>query len=317
MRRVASVAAAIALLAGLPPMAAAEARACTMAKSDAAWLRDSIAAWRYTARTHLHLADHGMPPTVVFDKACVFRVDAKANPIRWTAAAHTGQVKLPDVTEIPAGVVSFARPSAQGTYFVMSLPSVWREKVKSSLGLERLMTAVLLHETSHTAQARVLAPRLDALPDDMSDDALQAHFKGNAAYVADFTRERDLFLSAAIATSPAETKRLAREGLAAWRARRAKWFTGDDAKWAEIDDLFVAMEGLGQWTAYAWLADPKGANVPRDMALTEMRRGGKWWTQDEGLAMFLAIDRLVPRWQQRLFEARPPSLESILETAAR
>ena len=317
MKSVASVAAAIALLAGLPPVALAEPRACTMQANDEAWLRTSIAAWRDTARRHLHLADNRMPPTVVFDKACVFNVAAGADPIRWTASTHAGQVKLPDGTEIPAGVVSFARPSAQGTYFVMSLPSIWREKVKSNLGLERLMTAVLLHETSHTAQAKVLAPRLDALPDDMSDDALQEHFAGNAAYVADFTRERDLFMAAATASSDAEAKRLTREALAAYRARRAKWFTGDDAQWADIDDLFLSMEGLGQWAAYAWLVDPKGANVAPGVALAEMRRGGKWWTQDEGIAVFLAIDRFVPGWQQRMLDPQPPSLESILEMAAR
>ena len=316
MKAVASVAAAIALLAGLPA-AANEPHACTMDANDEAWLRTSIAAWRDTARRHLHLADNAMPPTVVFDKACVYNVPAGADPVQWTAAPHAEKVKLPDGTEIPAGIVSFARPSAQGTYFVMSLPSIWREKVKSALGLERLMTAVLLHETSHTAQAKVLAPRLDALPDDMSDDALQEHFKGNAAYVADFTRERDLFMAAATASTDAEARRLGRDALAAYRARRAKWFTGDEAKWADIDDLFLSMEGLGQWTGYAWLIDPKGGRVPRDVALKEMRRGGKWWTQDEGIAVFLLVDRLVPGWQRRFFEAKPPSLESILETAVR
>lgn len=315
MRTVASVAAAVALLAGLP--AAADARACTMQASDEAWLRTSIAAWRDTARRHLHLEDNRMPPTVVFDKACVFDVAAGADPIHWSAAPHDGHVKLPDGSEIPAGVVSFARPSPQGTYFVMSLPSVWREKVKSNLGLERLMTAVLLHETSHTAQAKALAPRLDALPDDMSDDALQEHFKSNAEYRKDFTRERDLFMAAATAKSDAESKRIARDALAAYRARRAKWFTGDGAKWAEVDDLFLSMEGLGQWSGYAWLVDPKGAGIPLDVALTEMRRGGKWWTQDEGIAIFLVIDRLLPGWQARFFQGQPPSLESVLEAATR
>jgi hypothetical protein len=37
-------------------------------------------------------------------------------------------------------------------------------------------------------------------------------------------------------------------------------------------------------------------------ALPGMRRGGRHWSQDEGLAIFLLIDRLVPGWQARVFD---------------
>ena len=288
-----------------------------MEAADESWFRAAVANWHYVARAHLHLPDTRMPTTVVFDRQCAFHLGRGVEPLRWTASKHDGHVTLPDGSVIPVGVVSFAKPDANGTFFVMSLPSVWREKVQSRLGLERLMHAVMLHEASHTAQADVLAARLNALPDDMTDDSLQDAYRANAAYVADYEKERDLFYAAAAAPTEADARRLAREGLAAYRARRARWFTGRDASWAVPDDVFLSMEGLGQWAAYAWLVDPKGAGVDPALALPEMRRGGKHWTQEEGLAIFLVIDRLLPGWQSRVFAKDPPSLEALLALSAR
>jgi hypothetical protein len=230
---------------------------------------------------------------------------------------------LPDGTRIPAQVTSFAKPGKGGAFLVMSLPSVWREKVTSDLGLERLMHAVLLHEATHTAHTEFVSRELDdltrryGLPDDISDDSLQEEFSADPAYVADYVKERDLFYAAAAAASDAQAVQLAREGLAALRERRAKWFPGDKEKWAALDDVFLAMEGLGQWAAYAWLIDPKGAGVDASFALKQMRRGGKRWTQDEGLAIFLVIDRLAPNWQSRMLGKQPPTLEAALSLAVR
>jgi hypothetical protein len=100
------------------------------------------------------------------------------------------------------------------------------------------------------------------------------------------------------------------------RQRRARWFTGEVAKWAPLDDLFLDMEGLGQWAAYAWYVDPRGLDLGAARAQTEVRRDGKHWTQDEGLALFLTIDRLVPDWQSLAFGRTPALAEELLQAAA-
>lgn len=292
-----------------------------MESTDAAWLGEAVTTWRFVAREKLRLPSDRTPRMVVFDKGCVFDVPAGAATLPKEGTPHAGKVRLPDGTEIPAGVVSFAKPEGATTLLVMSLPSVWRGKVTSGLGLERLMHAVLLHEATHTAHADFVFRRLDeltrryGLPDDINDDSLQDAYKANPAYVADYEKERDLFYAAAGAPTDAEARRLAAEGLAAYRARRARWFTGDAGKWAALDDVFLAMEGLGQWAAYAWLVDPRGPALDAAVALKEMRRGGKHWTQEEGLAVFLVLDRLSPGWQSRLLAADPPSLEEALVRA--
>jgi hypothetical protein len=96
-------------------------------------------------------------------------------------------------------------------------------------------------------------------------------------------------------------------------ARRAKYFTGNDAVFAELDDVFLGMEGLGQFVAYrsAMLDGMTAAD-----AIEFVRRGGRAWSQDEGLAAFLAIDALVPAWQARVLDSTPPGVLSLLAAAA-
>ena len=41
-------------------------------------------------------------------------------------------------------------------------------------------------------------------------------------------------------------------------ARRAIHFVGGNAKYAELKDLFLTMEGVAQWVSYRWLTHPRG-----------------------------------------------------------
>jgi hypothetical protein len=184
------------------------------------------------------------------------------------------------------------------------------------------MEGVFLHEMTHTRQFYFVNPTMDRitkanhLADDISDDSLQDTFSKNPDYVLDYNRERDLLFEAASASSDDEARRIAKAALAQMRTRRAKWFSDRLAYWAEVDEVFLTMEGLGQWVAYAWLTDPKGANVAPPVALPEVRRKRNHWTQDEGLALFLVIDRLVPGWQDFAFADHPELAERLLERAA-
>ena len=78
------------------------------------------------------------------------------------------------------------------------------------------------------------------------------------------------------------------------KTRRAKYFVGADAVYADLEDLFLNMEGVANWAGYR-LASRESASLPDAVAF--MRRGGKHWSQDEGLALFLVIDAAVPAWQ--------------------
>ena len=99
------------------------------------------------------------------------------------------------------------------------------------------------------------------------------------------------------------------------RERQARWFTGDDALYAEADDVFLTLEGTGNWSAWAWLTDPRGGNLSREDAIAFVRGGSGHWSQDEGLAIMLAVDRLLPRWPSLAFGPRAATAEEMANRA--
>lgn len=284
---------------------------CRLAEDERAWIDGAFRAWDHVRRQHLRLAETPRPTIVMFDVRCRYEARAEGR-LDWVGAPHDGTVRLPNGTTIPPAVTSFTAPGVGDAppFFAMALPSVWRAaNIRSGLGLEVLLEAVLLHEYMHTRQAYFATPYLERLGrryaiDDINDDGLQARFASDPAYVAAYEHERDLLYAAAAEADDARAAALAEEALRAMRARQGR-FTGADAYWKPLDDLFLTMEGVGQWSAYTWLIDPRGRALPPEVALREMRRGDRFWSQAEGLALILAVDRLLPNWQALAFAPEP------------
>lgn len=297
------------------------AAACAIAPADRVWIDRALTKWRVSERRLLKLAPSPLPRIYLIDGRC--RYSAARGQRGWRGEEHGATVTLPGGSPMPIGPISFAATDTDGaSFFAMSLPSVWRTAgVTSGLGLERLMDGVLLHEMMHTRQSYFVDPALAALtkqyglPDSITDDSLQDRFGDDPAYRATYEAERDALFAAAAAPDDATARQLAAKALGLLRARRAKWFVGADIYWAQLDDIFLTMEGLGQWLAYAWTVAPFGARIAPETALEEVRRGGRHWTQDEGLALFLTIDRLLPDWQKRAFAPTPALAEALLARA--
>ena len=327
MRR--ALALASALLLGAAPARARAAAPCAMAVADRGWIEASIAHWRIAERDLLKLPPQPLPTIVVVDARCTYTARPERSARggwRWPGTPHGGTMRFANGVAQPVGPISFAAPDPRqptGGFFAMSLPSVWRAAgVTSGLGLERLMDGVMLHESMHARQFYFVNPTMAAFEKrygtdtEASDDAVQARFKTDPAYVAAYEAERDALFRAAAAPTQAEARTLAVEALGLMRARRTRFFTGADAKWLQLDNLFLQMEGLGQWLAFAWYVSPRGAGLAPATVLPEVRRGGRFWTQDEGLALFLVVDRLSPGWQRDAFAARPLLAEALLAKAA-
>lgn len=299
---------AAALLAGLlagcaTPPAGAQ---CTMDPADRAWLAGALAAWQRAETEYLLLDPQPLPTVVAIDEACTYLLPA-GDVAEAQGAPHNGEtISLPDGNEAPIGPISFASGDSGG-YFAMSLPGVWRKAgVTSELGLERLMDGVLLHEIMHTRQSALAAQTFarataeGGIADEaINDDMIQALFESDADYAAAWSAERDLLYAAATAPSDAEARALARQALEAIQARRSRWFTGERAVYAELDDVFLTMEGMGQWMAYRYFVSDRGGAYSPEQALAAVRRNKRWWTQEEGLALILTVDRLLPGWQAR------------------
>ncbi len=283
---------------------------CAVSAADQAWLDDAMDAWDYAADEITGVGQVESIRGVFFDARCMLISDTAMNggPKLWRATAHDGQVQVPGGPKIPAGVISFAMGGEGNDQFVMSMPSVWRAANTSDNGLgslEKLMTVVVIHEGTHVAQIPTYGKRIGALaeannlPDDFSDDSIQKRFAERSDFADSIERETALLLAAADAPEVDEAKRLARQAREMMRERQQRWFTGDDAYLTEAEDVWLTMEGSAQWAAYQWAIDARGGAVPVER--TQFRTG-RWWSQVQGFALFLALDRIAgPGWKRHAF----------------
>lgn len=81
----------------------------------------------------------------------------------------------------------------------------------------------------------------------------------------------------------------------------------------EMDNVFLSMEGIGQYLIVSWLTHPQGGNYPIDIAIEAARRDSKWWSQDEGLALFLVFSKMKnPNWKI-MFSNNPIDIVTLIE----
>lgn len=309
-----------------------------MDKSTSAWMGSTIALWNEVSSESLQLADRDLPLIIFFNEQCVWRTQASAaqalggisiavggKAVIFEPSAHTGMIPLPEGGEIPPQLILFASTFGEDRqpYHVMPLPSIWRKAPhhadEPENELNELIRSVFVHEMTHTQQSLALGARIDAivaaqgLDDSINDDIVQDRFSNNSGFAAAIERERDLLYHAAAAENDAAARQLAAEALHSLRQRRADYFRGDLTWLGELEDVFLYMEGAANWAAYhALLAQ----GVAPQKALPRLRRGGRYWSQDVGLALFLVIDRLLPDWQTTAFGNNPGTAIALLESAA-
>lgn len=325
-----AIALAVLLAACEPEAPASPPLACDISAADRAWMEQAIEAWRFSTREITGLRPAGDYGAVFFDGACALTSPnalsaADDAAVTWTAAPHAGAVQLPNGEEILAGVTSFANGGDGGTFFVMSTPSVWNAGgVRGDpITLEDMMTFVVLHEGSHVAQMASYGARIGAiaeannLPEDFNDDSMQHRFGETAGFAASVARETELFVQAAQTADSAEALRLAREARAMMRARAARYFVGDAAYYAEAEAVFLTFEGSGQWAGYRWLIHPQGRAMEAGLARSAAMRS-RWWSQNQGLAIALVLDRFGPEnWHRTAFGDGSQTLLEMLDAALR
>ena len=310
--------------------------ACSMAAATP-WITRWFEAWDLASREIMHLPDAPTPNMIFFDSTCVYTtakmtvpgVKPVAGPalrgkkLQWYAAAHHDSLTMPNGAHRAVALMSFADSDKKsGPYFVMAAPSYWEKRVGAD---PFAYTGVFLHEFAHTRQIHGMAAVIgpidktwkDKYKEELDDDVVQRHFEQDSVYVAAYLAERDLLYRAASAGTIDESRGLAQQALDMMRSRHARWFTGDKAVFATLDDTFLSLEGSAQWTASAWLAHPKGGGIEGDKAAAKMRGKGRWWSQDEGLGLFLAVNRLWSDWPAPVFGDHSPGATELLERAIR
>jgi hypothetical protein len=219
---------------------------------------------------------------------------------------------------------AFTMPYDDGarTFFVLPLPPVIR-----ALGgdrarrLEPLFIGLAAHELAHTRQLvdvmrriRMLREKHD-VPIGIDDNFIQQKYAADPEYARAFLEEEDRFFRAVMEETDRDaSRRLLLEALALADRRRGQFFAGPSAVHAELESIFLVMEGVGEWVRFQLRRQSTPASSWQQ-TLTETIGDSGAWSQRHGLALFLLIDRFVPDWQRRFLAPDFPSPFVVLREA--
>lgn len=318
----------------------AEPPSCAFPEADAQWTQRFIDGWVLVSR-ELRFEPEPLPWIVLFDASCTwhlnpgeagsatgeplatsFSLAGKPVPVR--GLPHGGKVRLPNGSEIPAEIMAAAFPvgeSASDAFFALASISLWRSHPQASkdLELEERILSAALHEIVHTRQLPNAVRRLEALrqqyeiPEGLSDDTIEERFKSVPGFREAFEAERDLFYQAVRETDAARRRELIAQGLAKARERRARFFTGPNAGFAAVEDVFLNMEGAAEWARLKYHQKMRKPGLEDDAAIIAFLRGKEnTWSQDEGFALVLLLDQERPGWQERVVSAEHAALFELL-----
>lgn len=244
--------------------------------------------------------------------------------LKWKKAVHDGYILLPDKTKMPLGIMAFASllPNEKDKSFIaMPLPSFWKEGDVNSnkLGLSNLLTGIFIHEFSHTQLMQSFGVQLSLLENSMNfvipfdDNLIQHIFQNDSSYVQAYNQEVDILYY--IINQEVFNKVLFNRSRVLMNQRHKAYFKAHYKELQKVEDFFLTMEGLGQYSMYLWLIHPKGGNYNRQVAIEGVRKNKKWWSQEEGFAMFLVLDKISKskKWAKEMFGQKSTTITSILE----
>lgn len=319
---------------------------CAMDPADRKLLQQAADGWRRTEDRVIGSTLRKLPWMILFDTTCVYHVAPPTPPPNGTRVPagvtfrgsgveiwgweHRGFVHRPNGDSLPVGPMAFTTPTGDGEtpLVVFALPDVWARHPafasdEARAGILSFWIGVLAHELVHTRQLAPVARRIEELeerfdlPEDYDDDIVQDRFGEIPEFRQSITEELDLLHRAAGEHDETTKRALTRQVLAKATARRQRYFRDDNAVYAELDELFLALEGAASWAAFLEINDEQIADEGVESALAEYDPNKGPWVQAYGLLVYALVDRFAPDWAASSFDPDrpPPSPFELLEDA--
>jgi rubrerythrin len=305
------------------------------------WIQRALNGWDALQSDALRLTRAPLPWMILYDASCAWDLEpddailvnalsanaalvVSGKQIRVRVRALSGTVLLPNGAPLPSQAAAYTSFYKDGTapFFVMALPDVWRRDPDNARDpfSDEFFLGVAMHELTHTRQLLPMIERLRVIGEQykladvaLNDDVVQNRFQTVDGFRAAFELERDQMFRAAAEQDPRRRRALAVEALKMIRTRQARYYTGSDRAYKEFEEVFLSMEGAGQWAAYTFAKRDTRADASDSAVVDFVRSTRKYWVQEEGLALFLLIDRFVPDWQRRIFGSTYVSPVDMLE----
>lgn len=295
-----------------------------MSAEEVGWLTSSIDAWQLTRERYLRLPAEPLPLIVLFDKRCTYRVRV-TDRVAIDGEEHGGSIRLPNDRTIGVRAFGITSPmhNDSSVFVALALASVWRSDPQFRLSgtiWNQYLTGAFIHEMTHARMLAATLPRLREMgpavyPDSIRDDVVQDRFASDELFASSVARETDQLYGVALTGHPVRRAALARTALEMIQTRRARFYAGELEPWSTIEQTFLDLEGVAQWAAFTHARAAFYRRFSFFQALGFFRSGEQFWSQDEGLALFLALDALDKSWQERFFATPAVSSLDLLSRA--
>jgi hypothetical protein len=85
-------------------------------------------------------------------------------------------------------------------------------------------------------------------------------------------------MQAALASNDAQARYLTQTARNMITAQHNTWMIAEFEKYRDIDDVWLTMEGSGQWLGYRWLSSEDGGHLSQAEAIEAFGLRGKCWS---------------------------------------
>ncbi len=147
----------------------------------------------------------------------------------------------------------------------------------------------------------------------LNDEMVEQLFSKDSSYVDMYKLEHQNVFMAIKEPSLNARLKITEEILHMMAQREQQFFISEHEALIDINNLFLTMEGVGQFTMYQWLIHPKGGNLSEEIAFKGTRT--KSWVQDEGFGLALLLSNFEnPRvWGNEFFGQNSNTLTHMLK----
>ena len=279
------------------------------------WLWKWISSWENISKATFNLSEAELPEMIFFDSIFVYSNSRTSIPkgitfngpelyskkIEWRKQEHNGEVILPDSTPVNVQLMTFAAPKNNGAYFVMPALSYWEHVgLKNEIvPIDVMINGIFVHEFAHTSQINAIAAKIIALEGKrkykypVNDDIIQNYFKDDSIYTMKFNEEVEELFELLGISEKSDFKIKTKQWLEKFRMRQKEYFNEISPDLVEMEDLFLTMEGIGQYAMFKFYMSEEGGKYSDRLALKATRYNKKFWSQEEGLGLILLYEKLI------------------------
>lgn len=308
-----------------------------------AWMQSVLDYWETTCSRHLQVSAGPLPWIIFYDENRALHLNPEKRllpshrkvPSFLTFSGrtyplvevrHRGGLWIPDGQALSVTSKAFTMLYAgdQKPFVTMPLPAFYRKHSGAGPAPvpDELFLGLSQHELAHTRQIVHAAKHIKRLrtryqlPDDIDDDIIENTFGKNREYAKMYEEERRHLSRAVFAHDLSLCREALAEALSAGQRRRERFFSGTRRFYADLEDIFLSMEGLGMWVHYQVARDRAPQDEPWHQTLFQvLQTAGDSWSENHGLKLFVLMDRLVPGWQRRFLSREFPQPSEVLREA--